>query len=452
MTDKILWIQIGEEALSSAEQLVGSKRADKFKKKLRRLLAAAKTNPTRADDIRDLLAESAATRSWAKRQLAHLTLERGRHSKPHKKRAISRKLHSEALAPNSFKADERVWISPTSKEEPEARSTKKAFANVRVLYATDRKPTGNKKPDKFYAADRGELTFGSVEISIPHDHRMGQLEGPAWWKLEFRKDPTRHVVLLNLDVFDRDGFVQNLRKSLVERPSKQALVFVHGYNVSFEDSCRRTAQIAYDLKFEGVPVAYSWPSEGKTQLYLVDETNVHWSVTHFQRLLCLLLNEIGAEAVHVIAHSMGNRALVEALRALDTRELQPTSARLTQVIFAAPDIDAATFQEIAEDFRQKAARFTLYTSSRDAALIASKVVHKYPRAGECGKDLVLLDGIDTIDATKVDTELMGHSYIGNNDSILADVYDLLRDGSPPRMRFRLRRRERLGREYWMFQS
>jgi esterase/lipase superfamily enzyme len=35
---------------------------------------------------------------------------------------------------------------------------------------------------------------------------------------------------------------------------KDAFVFIHGYNVSFEDAARRTGQFAYDLKFVGAPI------------------------------------------------------------------------------------------------------------------------------------------------------------------------------------------------------
>ena len=49
-------------------------------------------------------------------------------------------------------------------------------------------------------------------------------------------------------------------------PSKgykdHALVFVHGFNTSFEHALFRTAQIAYDIKFDGAPFLYSWPSKG----------------------------------------------------------------------------------------------------------------------------------------------------------------------------------------------
>jgi esterase/lipase superfamily enzyme len=109
---------------------------------------------------------------------------------------------------------------------------------------------------------------------------------------------------------------------------------------------------------------------------------------------------------------MGNRLLTEAFATL----AKPVAgeAHVRQVVFAAPDVDAATFKEAAHAFGGKAERFTLYASSRDKALAASKAVHKYSRAGDAGVDIVVVDTVDTIDASAVDTSLLGHSYYGDN--------------------------------------
>jgi esterase/lipase superfamily enzyme len=420
---------------------------------LRKLLVAVRENQASASIIKKFLEETPNVDDWARRKAARVTAvktpqrRRLRGAASLKPRPAPTRQPDVSLGWAKKKATKK---SAAKEKTPEGAEPKKKtpFTTIRVFFGTDRKPTGYRNPDRFFAVERGELSLGSVKVSIPHDHRMGKLEAPPKWKLFFRNNQTKYILLLSLELFSQGKFIESFRKYLQQRSSRDALVFVHGYNVSFVDACRRTAQIAYDLSFKGVPIAYSWPSEGKTKQYLVDETNVHWSVPHFRSFLSLVLSKTGAEAVHVIAHSMGNRALVEALRTFDLSKLPVGSARLTQVICAAADIDAATFQEVAEEFRQKAARFTLYASSRDKALRASKAVHKYPRAGDSGEHLVLLDGLDTIDATEVNTGFMRHSYIGENRSILADVYDLLRGTPPPR--FRLRRRERDGREYWMF--
>jgi esterase/lipase superfamily enzyme len=47
--------------------------------------------------------------------------------------------------------------------------------------------------------------------------------------------------------------------------------------------------------------------------------------------------------VHVIAHSMGNRAVAGAILAL-TRGDKSTSARVREIMLTAPDIDADVFR------------------------------------------------------------------------------------------------------------
>jgi esterase/lipase superfamily enzyme len=324
---------------------------------------------------------------------------------------------------------------------------------VKVFFGTDRNKTGQKAPAKYFGGKRaapGDFTYGVTEVSIPRDHRMGALESPAWWRFEFRPDPARHVVLLSLSPLEKDTFVAQLRAGVAASPGRDALLFVHGYNVSFEDAARRTAQIAYDLSFAGVPMLYSWPSEGAVVRYPTDATNMRHTLPRFTDFLTLALTAVEARVVHVIAHSMGNNCLAEMLKTFDAGALGAGAAALGQVIFAAPDIDSQTFVDLARQFRGQASRFTLYASSADLALQASKKFNGYPRAGDAGPGLVIVDGVDTIDATLVDTNLMGHAYIGDNGSILADVFDLLRRGEAPEARFRLAPRQRAGRRYWYF--
>jgi esterase/lipase superfamily enzyme len=317
---------------------------------------------------------------------------------------------------------------------------------VPVLYGTDRRATNGS-----YSAGPGELSVGVAHVSIPHDHRMGDLEFPKWWKQEFRPDPEMHVVLLSVDVLDRHAWIARAASAVKGSPARDALIFIHGYGISFEDAACGAAQIAYDLAFPGAPLLYSWPSASDIPRYKRDENNARWTVTHFTDFLRLALTEIEARAVHVVAHGMGNRPLMEALRTLGADSLPAGTAELSQVIFAAPDIDAAIFRDLAREFRQAARRFTLYASSRDKALLFSKSMNEYPRAGDAGLNLVLTEGIDTIDASFVDTCMGGHFYVGDGDSILGDIYELVRGGHPPDDRsFRLRRRERDGYPYWQF--
>ena len=233
--------------------------------------------------------------------------------------------------------------------------------------------------------------------------------------------------------------------------SRDALVFIHGFNVSFENAARRTAQIAHDLGFPGRTLLYSWPSMGQHLGYGADCGTVEWSAPHFTEFLRLVLTEIGAETVHVIAHSMGNRALINALKCFDPATLPDRAAKLRQIIFAAPDVDRAVFEQVAEAFKGCAERFTLYASDNDLAMKLSQLLHRYPRAGDAGGDLVIVDSVDTIDASDADASLfgLGHSYFADKRSILADVFELLKRDTSPGQRFGLSRKvSNLGTPTW----
>jgi len=80
---------------------------------------------------------------------------------------------------------------------------------------------------------------------------------------------------------------------------------------------------------------------------------------------------------------------------------------------------------------------TLYASSNDEAIRISKEPHSYPRAGEAGDDIIILPGLDTIDASMVDTSLIGHSYFAEKRSVLSDLFYLLGEGKPPSQRHSL---------------
>ncbi len=301
-----------------------------------------------------------------------------------------------------------------------------------------------------FGAARSSVAYGACDVSVPRVHRLGQLESPSIWRLEFSEDPKKHVVLLTLQVHDRESFFERLASRVQRSANHNAFVFVHGYNVSFATAARRTAQISYDLGFDGAPVFFSWPSQGTLTGYIEDESNIEWAEVHLKEFLNDFFAKSTADHVYLIAHSMGNRGLV---RALETVLAQKPSLRerLSEVILTAPDIDAEVFKrDMVPALVASGLSVTLYASSRDKALAASKKIHGYPRAGESGDSLVVVPGLETIDATEVDTNIVGHGYYAETRSVLADMYSLVRNGERPDHRFGLRRVDTASGRYWTF--
>ncbi len=140
----------------------------------------------------------------------------------------------------------------------------------------------------------------------------------------------------------------------------------------------------------------------------------------------------GAKRIHIIAHSMGNRVLAGALRNMPAQARGANKQMFDEVVLAAPDIDSRVFtSQILPHINQNAQHCTLYASSRDRALLMSRYFHDFQRLGETEPELIVADGMDTIDASLVDTSLLGHSYIGDVQSIVSDLRDLVVRGMPP---------------------
>lgn len=155
-----------------------------------------------------------------------------------------------------------------SAPHPSARPDKN-YAIVRTFFATDRSVDLSKDAREMFGHGRADLKYGVAEVSIPRAHRMGELESPSFLKFEFREDPEKHIVLLSAKTFSLEQFVSAVEERVDRSEKKSAFVFVHGYNTSFEDASRRTAQIAYDLGFDGAPIFYSWPSRDNEAAYTI---------------------------------------------------------------------------------------------------------------------------------------------------------------------------------------
>ncbi len=288
------------------------------------------------------------------------------------------------------------------------------------------------------------VEMGVCEVTIPESHRTGELESPALLlRMELTQDPTKHIILKSVHRLDPDSFFDDMHQELAQKGSN-VLVFVHGYNVSFEDAARRTAQMAFDLKFPGAPVFYSWPSQANWYGYRHDTENIKNSVDQIKSFLLEIAAKSNATSINLVAHSMGNVGLTSALLKMND------GTKFNQIVLAAPDIDAETFKhEIAPKIVPRGKRVTLYTSKTDLALIASRYFNRGPRAGDSGSELLLVPGMQTIDATAVDSSLLGHSYYGSNINVLYDLGQLL-NGQPIEARDYLRANSDLTRPYWYF--
>lgn len=324
------------------------------------------------------------------------------------------------------------------------------FQLVPIYYGTNRVPTGQPEPAQFFGDKRGPLELGIATVSVPRARSVGEIPLPKMWRGDFRPDAAKHFILTKIEQSaSAETFAASARAQIDKSQRREAFVFIHGYNSDFETSVFRAAQLAVDLDIDGAAFMYSWPSKGSLAGYVADGAQViRPMVRSLQAFLNIVVQQTGAERVHVVAHSMGNRYLIEALE-LMARDV-PVAAQkpmMQQIVFAAPDVDAEDFVDRVKQLGWMAQRMTLYASSKDRALYLSGIINGgYRRAGDAGA-MVTMAGLDTVDTTEVGGEGLGHGDFADRalDDFRAVVWLSLR---PQSRCVLVDRKQSTGGDYW----
>ncbi|MBI3394438.1 MAG: alpha/beta hydrolase [Spirochaetia bacterium] len=175
---------------------------------------------------------------------------------------------------------------------------------VKVLYATNRRPgPGGTCTDQQFTVDLDrEVRFGACSVSVPSYHSVGAID-----ETDKDMDADRYFVAASHTPLTNDAFYTEL-SSNKKRPT---LLFVHGFNVRFHEAVMRAAQIAYDAKFQGNVVLFTWPAgAGESMLdsllinrtYTQNQENAKQTIVPFQTFLEQVIDS--SSTLHVVVHSM----------------------------------------------------------------------------------------------------------------------------------------------------
>ncbi len=303
-----------------------------------------------------------------------------------------------------------------------------------VWFGTNRRPVDPADHGKGYTGEFDERThFGKRIVYIPESHRPGELGSPLWRRIltgrddRIRLGPATHL--------DREQFTREVREVLarLDPTERNILVYIHGFNTSFEEAARRAAQLGFDLRVPGLTAFYSWPSRGRLSGYLTDLAAVEASEEHIARFLVRVAELGGPGKVHIIAHSMGNRGLLRAMHRATARAALAAGVRFGQIFLAAPDVDVALFRQLAGIYPKVSDRTTLYVADEDKALAAMAWLAQGEKAGSA-PPLIVLPGIDTIRVKGSGLFQLGHSYVAEDLDVIEDIRTLLYWQEPPELR------------------
>lgn len=295
-----------------------------------------------------------------------------------------------------------------------ARASAAEAVDVGIAFATDRAPTGSTDPRDFYGSDRAaELTFGRATVTFPADPESSDL---------FNRDSTLRAILPQQGTAadTLDGFAW-------ERTDRTVLVYVAGFMKSFADATEDLAHIVRGADYPGVPVLFSWPAGNSPFGYGTDRENLRGSAPMLKALLGQLAGLETIERIHLVAHSMGNQALLPILlEALQDGLL--AEAQVGELILYAPDVDRTEFlAETLPALRAHNIRTTLYVARFDVPLLTSRVVNRGARLGDADAGIPVSPGMETIETTAVADFYDRHNH-HLDPPIQTDVGLLLNEG------------------------
>jgi esterase/lipase superfamily enzyme len=213
---------------------------------------------------------------------------------------------------------------------------------------------------------------------------------------------------------------------------RDVLVYVHGFNQTFETAVLDAARLSDGLKFRGDTMLFSWPSKNSVFNYIYDRESALWSRDALEEMLNQLISDPSVGTVHIVAHSMGTMVAVEALRQLYDRRGAAMASSLGAVVLASPDIDMDGFKSSVARLGGFSRKITVLTVSNDRALGAMRdMAGGVTRVGIAEKAQLEALGLRVIDASQYAGGGLNHDLFLTNGQVREVIRRVMDDARPP---------------------
>jgi len=354
-----------------------------------------------------------------------------------------------------------------------------------ILYATNRMPAAEDAEVPYLNERDVLLHLGMATIKMEN----AEVNSADLEDLEFLNDSDKPLILglksitsfgpldnalhglvdasrLPEDIHEPAGrFAEIVNRRLTDNPVKDIFIYVHGVNTSFESPLLVASELWHYMGYRGVFIAFSWPSGQNLMEYVTDVDTAEYSAVQFRKFLEYLVSETDAERIHILAFSAGTKLVTLSLHQIGLMEMcnkgeNPDSTRIGRVLFTAGDVERQLFGIYTSDnLLEPLDSLTIYMSSTDKALNASKTIRRYPRLGQPWADGDIppealsfirnsgkLEFIDVSGQEGVQ-EGAGHEYFRSSPWVSSDILANLALGVPPDKRGLVLKENQV---YWSF--
>lgn len=287
-----------------------------------------------------------------------------------------------------------------------------------VPFLTNRNETGLPNPGETYGDERNGISAGWCDITERPLRLLEKVREAAPFYI-----PEELLRVGDVRKAPAEAVLEAFEESAGDAPP---LLYTHGFYINFEKGCRRATAFQENAALEGQMLWFSWPSDGGVLNYTHDEADLYWSVHDLADAIEVLAAQFGPGRVNVAGHSLGARGMALALYELAGRQ---SEVQVGQVALLAPDMDFDLLRRMLPRIRPMVAGLTVYVAERDWPLALSAQLHGYPRLGEAGNPVELLDGVEVIDLSALPVRSSsGHLYHIYNREVGTDLNQLFNEG------------------------
>lgn len=224
-----------------------------------------------------------------------------------------------------------------------------------------------------------------------------------------------------------------LGESFAASPSRRdVLLYVHGFNQSFETAVLDAARLSDGIGFRGDTMLFSWPSRNSLLNYIYDRESALWSRDALETMIDELITDPSVGTVHIVAHSMGTMVAIESLRQLYDRRGAAMANRVGAIVLASPDIDIDGFTSSIARVGPLSRKITVLTVANDRALAAMRdMAGGVMRVGIAEKARLEALGIRVIDASDYAGGGLNHDLFLSNGHVRQVISRFISEATPP---------------------
>jgi len=292
-------------------------------------------------------------------------------------------------------------------------------ARPTLLVATTRKSVDGARAKPWFGPERARRTTVARAILTPPDDSRFSLAavGLGEWSIA------------SIEAVPQIGDLLTQATS-----GRNLLIYVHGFNTTFETAALDAVHLSDGIKFAGETMVFSWPSRAKLFDYAYDRESAMWSRDAFDQVLNDLLASPTIGRISIVAHSVGTMLAMETLRQLYAKYGDYAADHIGAVVFASPDIDMDVFTASVQRIGPLAGKITIITATNDRALAVSRWVNgSTTRVGAAEKAQLEKLGLRVIDASAQGWGIINHDLFLSNASIRQVIRDAVGGGGFPRL-------------------